>query len=275
MPGAQQRDRLRPVAHVDDRLRGRGADAGLGPQHAVADREHPRLHRAADLAGGRIEAENRERRHRIRARRARCPRRQRAATPGPAASIAAIRQLPSWSSASPRHPVGHSSSQTAWQAASATSAIDDARSVRAPSRTGVHPAAARLALPRRSSRPRGRPRASPHPARRRRASAAGLRRRSAPARPARAAPGRARRRRTCANVRRRIDRRHDRAPALLRRRHRDPLPALRGAIRAAASPAAPPPAPRRTGRTRATPIITASRIMSSVASPFSTAAASV
>src|SRR6185369_5036354 len=36
---AQERDRLRTVAHVHDRLRRRDADVGFGPQHAVADGE--------------------------------------------------------------------------------------------------------------------------------------------------------------------------------------------------------------------------------------------
>ena len=63
--GAQQGDRLRAVADVDDRLRRRRADAGFGPQHAVADGEDARLHCPADLAGRRIESENREGRDRI------------------------------------------------------------------------------------------------------------------------------------------------------------------------------------------------------------------
>ena len=73
IPCAQQRDRLRPVADVDDGLRRRRARAGFGPQHAVADAEHARLHRAADLAGGRVVAEDRERRHRSAASWARSP----------------------------------------------------------------------------------------------------------------------------------------------------------------------------------------------------------
>ena len=60
-PLAQQRERFRPVADVDDRLGRRDAGLGVGPQHAVADREDARLHGAADLARRRIEAENRER----------------------------------------------------------------------------------------------------------------------------------------------------------------------------------------------------------------------
>ena len=72
----EQREALRPVAHVDDRLRRDHADAGLRPEHAVADGEHARLHRAANLTGGRVVAEDRERRHRIRQRllRPRAPR---------------------------------------------------------------------------------------------------------------------------------------------------------------------------------------------------------
>ena len=55
---------LRPVAHVDDRLRGHHAGVGIGGQHA-GQREHARLHRAADFAGFRVVAEDRERRDRI------------------------------------------------------------------------------------------------------------------------------------------------------------------------------------------------------------------
>ena len=61
MPGAQQRERLRPVADVDDRLRRDDADVRFGPEHAVADGEDARLHRAADLAGRGVVAEDRER----------------------------------------------------------------------------------------------------------------------------------------------------------------------------------------------------------------------
>ena len=57
-PRAQQRERLRPVADVDDRLRRRDADARLAPQHAVADGEHARLHGRAQLAGRGVVAEN-------------------------------------------------------------------------------------------------------------------------------------------------------------------------------------------------------------------------
>jgi hypothetical protein len=58
---AQQLDRARAVADVDDRLGGRDAGIGVGPQHPVADREDARLHGAADFAGRRVEAEDRER----------------------------------------------------------------------------------------------------------------------------------------------------------------------------------------------------------------------
>ena len=58
---AKQRDRARSVADVDDGLRRRGADARLGVEYAVPDREHARLDGAADLAGLRIVGENRER----------------------------------------------------------------------------------------------------------------------------------------------------------------------------------------------------------------------
>ena len=34
------------------------ADAGLGPDHAAADREPVRLHRGAELAGGRVEGDD-------------------------------------------------------------------------------------------------------------------------------------------------------------------------------------------------------------------------
>src|SRR5690606_32096222 len=56
----EQRNRLRAVAHVDDRLCRDGADAGLCPEHAVADGEDARLDGAADFAGGRVVAENGE-----------------------------------------------------------------------------------------------------------------------------------------------------------------------------------------------------------------------
>ena len=58
MPGAQQRERLRAVAHIDDRLRRGDADIGFGPEHAVADREDARLHGPAELAGRRVVAED-------------------------------------------------------------------------------------------------------------------------------------------------------------------------------------------------------------------------
>ena len=59
--GAEQRERLRSVADVDDGLRRGDADVRFGPQHAVADREDARLYRAADFAGVGVVAENRER----------------------------------------------------------------------------------------------------------------------------------------------------------------------------------------------------------------------
>ena len=49
---------LRAIADIDNRLGGRDADIGLSPENAIADGEHARLHGAADLAGGRVEAEN-------------------------------------------------------------------------------------------------------------------------------------------------------------------------------------------------------------------------
>ena len=58
-PLAQKRQGLRPVADVDHGLRGDGADARLGPEHAVADREDARLHSSADLARLGVEAEDR------------------------------------------------------------------------------------------------------------------------------------------------------------------------------------------------------------------------
>jgi tetratricopeptide (TPR) repeat protein len=64
-PSAQQLQRLRPVAHVDNRLCRGDADVGFGPEHAVPDREHARLHRPADLAGFRVVAEDREGGNRI------------------------------------------------------------------------------------------------------------------------------------------------------------------------------------------------------------------
>ena len=60
-PARSSCQRLRPVADVDDRLRRRDADIGVGPEDAVADREHARLHGAAHFAGRRIVAEDRER----------------------------------------------------------------------------------------------------------------------------------------------------------------------------------------------------------------------
>ena len=61
----QQRDAFRPVADVDDRLRGDDAGVGIGGQHA-GEREHARLHGAADFAGLRVVAEDRKRRDRRR-----------------------------------------------------------------------------------------------------------------------------------------------------------------------------------------------------------------
>jgi hypothetical protein len=55
---AQQRERLRTVAHVHDRLRRGDADARLGPEHAVADGKHARLHGGADFARVRVVAED-------------------------------------------------------------------------------------------------------------------------------------------------------------------------------------------------------------------------
>jgi hypothetical protein len=57
---AQQRERLRTVADVDDCLRSGHARIGLGPENAVAYRKHTRLHGPADLTGGRVVAEDRE-----------------------------------------------------------------------------------------------------------------------------------------------------------------------------------------------------------------------
>ena len=57
---AKQLDCARTVANVDNRLRCRGADAGLCREHAVADCEDARLHRAADLTSCRIVREDRE-----------------------------------------------------------------------------------------------------------------------------------------------------------------------------------------------------------------------
>src|SRR5262249_27054845 len=61
LPLAQERERLRPVAHVDDRLRRGDADARFGPEHAVADGEDARLDGSAELARVGIVAEDGER----------------------------------------------------------------------------------------------------------------------------------------------------------------------------------------------------------------------
>src|SRR5690606_5452770 len=50
----------RPVRDVDERLRDGRADAALGPEDPVSDREDPRLHGAADLLGSGIVGDNRE-----------------------------------------------------------------------------------------------------------------------------------------------------------------------------------------------------------------------
>ena len=63
-PSRNKASALRAIADVDDRLRGGGAHARLGPEHAVADGEHTRLDRTADLAGGRVVAQDREGRDR-------------------------------------------------------------------------------------------------------------------------------------------------------------------------------------------------------------------
>ena len=57
----QQLERLRPVADVDNRLRRRRADVGVGPEDAVAGRKHTRLDGTAYLAGRRIETKDRKR----------------------------------------------------------------------------------------------------------------------------------------------------------------------------------------------------------------------
>ena len=51
---AHQRQPARAVPGIDERLRGDGADAGLGPRHDGSDREPVRLHGHAHLAGGRV-----------------------------------------------------------------------------------------------------------------------------------------------------------------------------------------------------------------------------
>ena len=277
--GAQQRDRLRPVADVDDGLGGGRADAGLGPQHAVADGEHARLHRAADFAGGRVEAENRERRHRIELGAPAVP-----TPPAPAAAATA---------AITRHRHRHPASPSSFAPRPDISPGSVRHHPIPPDRRPARPAPSR-----RAQRPRAEPHQRPpavagsrdllgRPAalgadrqgqRRRRAArdasvtAAGgdrrfdqqqalIRRRDRPA---------ARRHPTGGSISR-----HDRPPALLHRGHRDPLPPL--VARSARSSAASLTSDRAatTGRTRAAPIITASRTTSSVASPFSTATASV
>src|SRR5262245_62354105 len=54
----EQRQRLRAIADVHNRLRSRRSHISLGPQHSVANREDARLHGPADLAGVRIETED-------------------------------------------------------------------------------------------------------------------------------------------------------------------------------------------------------------------------
>src|SRR5215813_15529696 len=54
----EQSQRLLAIADIHNRLRGGRSDAGLGPEHAVADREDARLHSPSDLAGVRVEAED-------------------------------------------------------------------------------------------------------------------------------------------------------------------------------------------------------------------------
>src|SRR5688572_652303 len=61
----QELDALRSIADVDDRLRGHDAGVGVGGEH-TGQGEHARLNGAADLAGCRVVAENRERRDRTR-----------------------------------------------------------------------------------------------------------------------------------------------------------------------------------------------------------------
>src|SRR4051812_5802069 len=48
-PLAKWRYRTRAVTDIDDRLRRRRADSGLGGEHTVADREDARLHGTADF----------------------------------------------------------------------------------------------------------------------------------------------------------------------------------------------------------------------------------
>src|SRR4029453_2788560 len=56
----EQRQRLRAIADVYNRLRRHRSHISLGPQHSVADREDARLHGPADFAGVRIETEDRK-----------------------------------------------------------------------------------------------------------------------------------------------------------------------------------------------------------------------
>ena len=58
---AHQLEALVAVRRVHERLRGHGADAGLGPRDDRADREPVRLHRHAHLAGGGIARDDGER----------------------------------------------------------------------------------------------------------------------------------------------------------------------------------------------------------------------
>ena len=263
IPALQQRNRLRPVADVDDGLRGRGADAGFGPQHAVADREHARLHRAADFAGGRVVAEDREGRHRIgqllallRDERRRC-----AATPPPRHHRHHRRHAPRLDLVIARSSLPSASvvPAPAWHAASATSAIDTARSVRAPSCTGVQPCARAAAdllvgpAALRADRQRhGRRRAAAPPAGVASTPTAGLDQQQ----PQRRLGGRRRSRRTSTGW---LDRRDHGASALLRRGHRDARPARATIARVSAASRTSDRA-ETNGRTCAAPIITASRI---------------
>ena len=61
MPCRSKRHALRAVAHIDHGLCRHGANACFGPEHAVTHREDARLHGGADLAGFRIETQDRER----------------------------------------------------------------------------------------------------------------------------------------------------------------------------------------------------------------------
>jgi hypothetical protein len=123
LPGAQQLERLRTVAHVHDRLRCHHANARFAPEHTVADREHARLHCAADLTCRGVISKDRKGCHRL--RKTRC--------------LSVHRRDGQSRECHDKHAFHQKSSQTVFAAVSATTGIASARNVNPPNVTSCTP----------------------------------------------------------------------------------------------------------------------------------------